>query len=142
MIEFALTGMILFGITLVVFNFGVYALAFLSVQNAARSAVLRNSSGIESATDQSSACETALQEMRSLPNIGTGFSSGCGSAPLVVSAHLCPPSGSCAGAAATADGAPAAAVRVTYTMPLLFLVPDSVPRVIQRTVRMKIRNIT
>ncbi len=141
MVEFAMTGALLFLFVLVVFDFGMYALAFLSVQNAARAAALRNSGGIESADDHKSACEIVIEEMRSLPNIGTRFSSDCTGAPLMVTAELCEGSASCGGASGTADGEPASAVRVTYTAPAMFL-SNGGPKVIAKTVRMKVRNVT
>ena len=140
--EFALIAPLLFPLILVVFDFGLYAYAFISVQNAARVAVLRNSGGIDSASDQAGACTMALEELRGMPNIGASFSSSCGGAPVSVTAVLlCPTTTQCSGASASIDSHPAAMVTVTYSVPDLFRFPLIAPQSITRSSQMRMRSL-
>jgi Flp pilus assembly protein TadG len=140
--EFALIAPLLFPLILVIFDFGLYAYAFISVQNAARVGVLRNSGGVESASDQSSACSMAIEELRGMPNIGSSFTSVCDHEPLSVKAVLlCPTPTNCSGAAATVDSQPAAQVTVTYKVPDLFRFPLISPQTITRSSQMRMRTL-
>ena len=140
--EFALIAPLLFPLILVIFDFGLYAYGFISVQNAARVAALRNSGGIDSASDQASACSMAIEELRGMPNIGTSFTSSCAGAPVSVTAVLlCPAITSCSGAAATIDKYPAVLVTVTYSVPDLFRFPLIAPRSITRSSQMRMRSL-
>jgi Flp pilus assembly protein TadG len=142
LVEFALIAPLLFPLILVIFDFGLYAFAFISVQNAARVGVLRNSGGVESATDQSSACSMAIEELRGMPNIGTTFSSTCSDAPLSVTAVLlCPTPTNCSGSFATVDSQPAAQVTVSYQVPDLFRFPLISPQTITRSSQMRMRTL-
>jgi Flp pilus assembly protein TadG len=139
LVEFALVAPVFVLMLLGTAQLGFYAYAFVSVENASRSAVLRNSSGSESAIDQETACAVVVEEMRGMPNLGASFSSPCTSAPLVVNSRLCSDAQPCSGGAISADGAPAAAVTVAYTMPTFL--PMGGPAVISRTVHMKLRSL-
>lgn len=140
--EFALIAPLLFPLFLVIFDFGLYAYAFISVQNAARVAVLRNSGGIDSASDQAGACALAIDELRGMPNIGSSFSSPCNAAPLTVTAvFLCPTTTNCSGSSASIDNEPAAMVSVTYSVPDLFRFPLVAPRSITRTSQTRMRSL-
>ncbi len=140
--EFALIAPLLFPLILVIFDFGLYAYAFISVQNAARVGALRNSGGVASANDQVSACSLATDELRGMPNIGALFSSSCSGAPLSVTAVLlCPTATNCSGASATVDNQPAAMVTVTYNVPDLFRFPLISPQTITRTSQMRMRSL-
>jgi Flp pilus assembly protein TadG len=140
-LEFALIAPLLFPMLLAAVDFGFYAYAFISVQNAVRVSALRNSSGPDSAADQASACALAIEELRGLPNIGASFQSSCGASPLIVYSVKCSSTQPCGGAVPSADGAPAASITVLYTMPAIFTIPFVGPGVIGRTSQMKIRNI-
>jgi Flp pilus assembly protein TadG len=140
--EFALIAPLLFPMFLVIFDFGLYAYAFISVQNAARVGALHNSGGVDSSGDQASACTMAIQELLGMPNIGSSFSSSCTSSPLTVTAvELCPSSANCSGSMASVDGAPAAMVTVTYNVPDLFRFPLLAPQAITRSSQMRIRSL-
>ena len=140
--EFALIAPLLFPLMLVVFDFGLYAYAFISVQNAARVAALRNSGGIDSAADQESACTMAIEELRGMPNVGASFTSTCGASPLSVTAVLlCPTTTNCSGSAASVDHQPAAMVSVTYSVPDLFRFPLIAPKSITRSSQMRMRSL-
>jgi Flp pilus assembly protein TadG len=141
-VEFALIAPLLFPLFLAIFDFGLYAYAFISVQNAARVGALRNSGGIDSATDQSAACSMALDELRGMPNIGSSFQSTCGGAPVSVSAVLlCPTTTDCSGSSASIDSHPAAKVTVSYSVPDLFRFPLIAPQTIARSSEMRLRSL-
>jgi Flp pilus assembly protein TadG len=141
LVEMALIAPLLFPLLLAAFDFGMYTYAFISVQNAVRVAALRNSGGPDSAADQGSACAMVIQELSGLPNIGSSFQSSCSASPLVVASASCSATTACSGAAMSADGSPASAVTVQYSMPGVFTIPIVGPSVITRTAQMKIRNM-
>lgn len=141
-VEFALIAPLLFPLLLVIFDFGLYAYAFISVENAARVGALRNSGGIDSAADQTGACAMAIEELRGMPNIGSSFTSSCGGSPISVSAVLlCPSSTKCSGSSASLDSYPAAMVTVSYTVPDLFRFPLIAPQTITRSAEMRMRSL-
>jgi Flp pilus assembly protein TadG len=141
LVEFALVFQLMLVLLLSSFNIGVYAYGLIAVQNAARTAALRNSGGAETAADQAGACAMAIRELRGLPNIGPAFAGSCSSGPLIVSSTGCDGTIACPSGTTSADGAPAAFVRVTYTLPQLFQFPAESAKTITRTSEMRIRSI-
>jgi Flp pilus assembly protein TadG len=140
LVEFALIAPLLLPIVLVIFDIGMYTYAFVSLQNAARAAAVRNSGGPDSAADQSAACALVIEELRGLPNIGSSFDTPCAASPLVVTSVLCDDTTACIGTATSADGQRAVSVTVTYTPPALFRLPFVGPNSITRNAQMKVRN--
>jgi Flp pilus assembly protein TadG len=140
-LEFGLIVPLLAPLLLVVFDFGMYAYAFISVENAARVVAARNSGGPDTAGDQATGCAMAIQEVQGMPNIGASFSTPCTASPLIVTSVLCSGTGACGSASATADGQPAVAVTVSYNMPPVFQFPILGPVTITRGVQMKIRSL-
>ncbi len=106
-VEFALVFQLVLIMLLSSFNIGVYAYGLIAVQNAARTAALRNSGGAGTAADQAGACAMAIRELRGLPNIGPAFSGNCSSEPLVVSSAACDGASACPSGSTSADGEPA-----------------------------------
>jgi Flp pilus assembly protein TadG len=94
------------------FDWGFYAYALISVQNAARVAVEYTSTSSTAATDSTTACSYVLSELKGEPNIGTTVTS-CGASPLIVTAT----------SVTGPDSAPAAQVQVTYTTLKLVPIP-------------------
>jgi len=92
-------------------DFGFYNYALISVQSAARVAVLHTSTNAATAADASGACTYALGELKSLPNVGGSLTS-C-SSPVAVTAS----------AVNGPDGANASQVTVTYTSLLMIPIP-------------------
>ena len=91
-----------------VLDFGFYAYAIISTQNAARVAALYTSANSLSVANQAVACTYALDEMSSLPNVRS--LSNCNSLPLIVTAT----------AVTGPDGRPASQVAITYqTLPMI-----------------------
>jgi Flp pilus assembly protein TadG len=109
---------------------GYYSYALISIESAARVAALYTSTSTTTAGDSANACIYALNELRTLPNVGSS-TSGCSGSPITVSAQL--QNGS--------DGNAASLVTVTYQS--LPLVP--IPGLLQgrftwtRTVKMRLR---
>lgn len=102
-VEVALMAPWIFLLFIGTLDFGFYAYSAISVENAARSAVLytssSNSMGV--ASDSAGACYYVLQELKNLPNVGN--LTACNATPLQVTA-----------AATTISGQPASQVTVTY----------------------------
>ncbi len=95
-----------------VFDFGYCSYALISVQNAARVAVLNTAQTSGSAGDGAAACGFVRQELGTMPN-AAAFSSDCSALPLIVSAAQ-------VAGVSSADGSPASQVSVTYqTIPLI-----------------------
>jgi Flp pilus assembly protein TadG len=110
------------------FDLGMYGYALISTENAARTAAVYTSASTVNADNSSKACQYALSEMNSLPNV-QGVSS-CDSYPLIVSAS----------AVTGADGAAASSVSVTYRTPQLIPIPGVMGRLtVTRIVQMRCR---
>jgi Flp pilus assembly protein TadG len=95
-----------------VLDYGFYAYALISTENAARVAAFHAASSQEFAADHAAACALALKELRALPNVGDNVNA-CGELPVVVTAQ----------SVTGPDGAPAARVSVTYESLQLFPIP-------------------
>jgi len=138
--EFAVVAPVLFPLLLALVNFGINACAFISVENAARVAAIRNSGGMESAADQNTACAMAIEELRGLPGIDSSFASSCTDAPVAVASTLCDSDTPCTPGAGSADGSSAVLVTVSYSMPDVFRLPLVGPSVITRSAQMRVRS--
>ena len=139
-IEFSLLLPWLFMLFTGVFDFGFYAYALISVQNATRVAVLHGAANSVIAGDQAGACRLAVEELRGLPNIGQSFTSSCDSDPLTVTAQYCDGTTACGGGATSADNGPAAFVTITYQMPAMFRTPIGGLSHVSRTAEMRLRD--
>lgn len=140
MVEFAVIAPMLALFLCGVLETAFYGVVFLSVENAARSAAMRNSFGTDSATDQTAACAIVTEELKSvLMTSGSMPADGCGAAPLVVTSVLCGNGVACTGAQMSVDGKPAVAVTVHFTIPSW--VPFHILTQVTRTAEMKIRGL-
>lgn len=111
-----------------VFDMGMYGYALISTQNAARVAVTYTSATTSRANDTAKACQYALSEMSSLPNV-RGLTS-CDAYPLIVSAS----------AVTGVDGSNASSVSVTYRSVQLIPLPYLMGRLtVTRTAQMRVR---
>jgi Flp pilus assembly protein TadG len=112
-----------------VFDFGFFAYAFISTENAARVAALYTSSGTDFAADSAGACGYVLDELRPMINVGSAVTSCSGSSPVGVTAS----------AFTDADGDLGTKVSVTYQTVQLFPIPGVAGKMsITRTVQMKV----
>jgi Flp pilus assembly protein TadG len=82
MLEMALLSPWVFFLFIGALDWGFYGYALISVQAAARSAVLYTSTNSATATNLDNACTIIRGELRGLPNIGTSVTD-CTSNPLV-----------------------------------------------------------
>ncbi len=112
------------------FDFGFYAYSLIAAQSAARVAALYCATSSATATDSSTACSYALDQLRNLPNVGNSMST-CNGSPLSVTASNW----------TGPDGNSGTSVLVTYTTPQLIPIPGvlSGQVTINRTVNMPLR---
>jgi Flp pilus assembly protein TadG len=131
MIEFALLMPWYLFLFVGAIDYGFFSFGLIATQNAARVAALYCAGSSTAASDQDTACQYSLDQLRTMPNIGTAVTT-CGAAPLVVTAAPVP----------GPDGQQAASVTVTYTTPQLIPIPGLLPGqlTISRTVKMRLRS--
>lgn len=113
------------------FDWGVYSYALISAECAAREAVMQTSSSSLAANDAATACALALDQFRSLPNVGTSVTTCEPGGPVEVSAD----------AVTGPDGAAASRVSVTYRTISLPPIPGLLQgqTIIRRTLQMRVR---
>lgn len=128
-IELVLISPWIFFLFIGALDWGFYASALISVQAAARSAALYTSTGATAAGDTATACTIVLNEIRKLPNIGTGTTT-CGTNPVVTATSLNGP-----------DGVAATKVSVQYQSITLIPLPGMLVRqfTVTRNVTMRVR---
>lgn len=90
------------------FDLGVYNYALIGVQNAARIAAMYCAASSTTCPTNTTACQYALDQLRDLPNVGSGVTT-CGTTVTTSVSYVSGP-----------DGANAAQVTVGYTTPPLF----------------------
>lgn len=129
MIEVALMAPWIFFLFVGVLDFGFYAYAFISTENAARAAALLTSKSEIAAIDQTDACAIVLNEM-AWAAYGRVVSPTCSAAPLVVNATL----------VNGPDSTPAAQIEVQYTTIPMIPIPGAMASffVVDRKWQMKI----
>jgi Flp pilus assembly protein TadG len=117
-------------------DWGFFAYSLIASQAAARVAALYTSTSSATATDTTTVCTYALEQLRRMPNVASLSSCGSGttvspSAPVAITAT----------SITGTDGLPAAQVSITYMTPALIPVMGSIPRqlTITRTIQMRIR---
>jgi len=128
MLELALIGPWIFLLFIGALDWGFYAYGLISMQAAARSAVLYTRTSTTTATQVDVACDIVRKEMKSLPNVNS--LTGCDSLPLIVTATR----------VTGPDSADAARVTVTYRTPSLIPLPGLLAKqfTITRIVTMRI----
>ena len=129
-VEVSLLAPWIFFLFVGVLDYGFYAYALISTENAARAAVMYTASDTSTADDAAGACPYVLGELRELPNVKNAVTS-CTASPVQVTAQLIDPG---------ADGLPASRVTVTYDTIQLIPVPGLASRLsITRTVEMRVK---
>ncbi|MBI4908522.1 MAG: pilus assembly protein [Acidobacteria bacterium] len=114
----------IFLLFIAVLDFGFYAYALISVENAARVGALYASSSLGAGSDGAGVCFHVVQEMRMLPNVGGStacscLGGSCTAGPVQITATALS-GGSCVEATA---GATCARVAVQYQTMQLFPLP-------------------
>lgn len=119
-------------------DWGFYAYALISTEAAARVACLYASTSTTTASDGTTVCTYALEQLRKMPNVGTALTS-CGSGTAVSSTA---PVGISVSTVLGPDSQNAAQVSVTYFTPVFLPMTGSLPRqvTITRTVQMRMRS--
>ncbi len=118
------------------FDWGYYAHALISTENAARVAGTYASTAKSTATDSTNVCLFALEELRIVPNIGSATT--CNGSPVSVTTALLDSTTT----PASADGQSAAQVSVMYTTLQLIPIPGLLQKqaTFNRIVQMRLRN--
>lgn len=132
-IEFLLLFPLLFFLFIGAFDMGFLCYALIATENAARVAALYTSSASTSAADTSGACAYVKKELSAMPN-SSQFPSGCGAAPLQVTATAITNG---------PDGQPASSVTVSYQtiqLPATPIAGFTKLLTITRTVKMRVRS--
>ena len=128
--EVALMAPWIFFLFVGVLDFGFYAYAIISTENAARAAVLHTSLSKAAASDpDGSGCRIVISEMKWTPNVRNAVIN-CGSSPLQASFSQI----------LGADGNDAASVTVTYTTVPMIPIPGVLTSqlVINRSVQARV----
>jgi Flp pilus assembly protein TadG len=118
------------------FDWGYYAHALISTENAARVAGTYAATAKSTAIDATNVCLFALEELRIVPNIGS--TTTCNGSPVSITTALLDSTTT----PASADGQSAAQVSVTYTTLQLIPIPGLLQSqaTFNRTVQMRLRN--
>jgi Flp pilus assembly protein TadG len=121
------------------FDWGYYAHALISTENAARVAGQYASNTSVTATDTAGVCLFALEELRIVPNITSTTTCGTTGSPVTITADLIGPGQT---NTASADGQLAALVSVKYTTLQLIPIPALLTNqaTFYRSVQMRLRN--
>ena len=119
------------------FDYGFFSYSLISVQSAASVGATYASFGTTTAADSSTACVYVLDQLRNLPNVGSGLTT-CGTAGTVTDSA---PVSVLATSVTGPDGNPAAQVAIVYLTPQLIAIPGLLPGrlTINRTVKMRLR---
>ena len=122
-------------------DWGFYAYALIATEAAARVACLYTSTSASTATDSSTACTYALEQLRRMPNVGTSMST-CGTGTTVTSSAPVAVSATSVTGGSSADGNNAAQVQVTYLTPVYIPMLAQLPKqlTITRTIQMRLRS--
>jgi Flp pilus assembly protein TadG len=112
------------------FDFGFYSYSLIASESAARVAAMYCATNSTTATDSTTACSYALDQLRNLPNIGYSQTT-CTGSPITVTASTW----------TGPDSNSGTSVLVTYTTPQLIPIPGILPGqlTINRTVKMALR---
>jgi Flp pilus assembly protein TadG len=128
-IEFAILAPWYLFLAVGAFDMGIYNYSLIGVQNAARTVAQYCSlSSTTCPSTSTTPCLYALDQLRDLPNVGSGVTAPCTSPVTVAVTYVTGP-----------DGNPAAQVTVSYTSPNLIPLPSSIPAqyTASRTVTMR-----
>jgi hypothetical protein len=134
MIEFALILPWYIFLFVGAFDYGFFSYGLIATQTAARVSAMYCSASSSRAYNCSNACGYALDQLRNMPNVGSGMTT-CTGAPVAVSTSLIT-------GADSPDGNNAASVTVTYTTPQLIPIPGLLPGQITITRTAKMNALT
>jgi Flp pilus assembly protein TadG len=119
------------------YDYGFFCYSLIATQTAASAGATYCSTSSTTATDSTTACAYALNQLINLPNVGSGLTT-CGTTSVTSSAPVAVQATSVTGP----DGFTASQVAVIYLTPQLIPIPGILPGqlTIHRTVKMRLRN--
>lgn len=136
-IEVSLMAPWIFFLFMGIMDFGYYAYSAISVENAARAAVIQTAIDATTATNSTMACNYALVELKGLSNANS--LTGCATSAGSVSASQ--PIAVVATQVNGVDGTLASQVAVTYQTMQMFPIPGVMGQMtITRTAQMRLRD--
>lgn len=137
-IEFSFLAAWLLFLFIGALDWGFYSYSLISTQAAARIGALYASTSPSTVLDTAGVCVYALDQLRKMPNVGSGVVS-CGSGSSVSTSA---PVSVSVTAVSGVDGKPAAQVSVTYLTPLLIPLMKLLPAqvTITRTTQMRMQS--
>ena len=120
------------------FDYGFFSYSLIAVQTAATVGATYTATSTATVADVTTACSYALEQLRNLPNVGSGLTT-CGTGATVTSSA---PVAVTAVAVTGPDGDPASSVTIVYLTPQLIPIPGLLPGqlTINRTVKMRLRS--
>ena len=120
------------------FDYGFFNYSLIAVQTAATVGATYTATSTATVADATTACSYALEQLRNMPNVGSGLTT-CGTGPTVTSSA---PVAVTAVAVTGPDGDPASSVTIVYLTPQLIPIPGLLPGqlTINRTVKMRLRS--
>ena len=135
-IEFCLFTPWLIYMFIAAVDWGFYSYSLISTQAAARIGAVYAASSSSAASDTTTICTYALEQLRKMPNVGIGITSCASGSSISPGA----PIGIAVSSVTGTDGSPAAQVSVTYQTPALVPVMTLLPKqaTITRTMQMRI----
>jgi Flp pilus assembly protein TadG len=137
-IEFSLMAPWLIFLFIGALDWGFYAYSLIATEAAARVGALYASTSSTTATDSTTVCTYALQQLLKMPNVGSSVTT-CASGSSVTSSQ---PVGVSATAVTGPDSNNAAQVSVTYQTPIFMPLLGTLPKqlTITRTIVMRLRS--
>lgn len=120
------------------FDYGFFSYSLIATQTAASVGATYCAGSSGTVADATTACGYALDQLRNLPNVGSGLTT-CGSGTSVTSLA---PVAVTAASITGPDGNAASSVTVVYLTPQLIPIPGLLPGqlTINRTVKMRVRS--
>ena len=120
------------------FDFGFFSHSLIATQTAASVGATYCATSSTTVTDSTTACGYTLDQLRNLPNVGSGLTT-CGTGTTVTATA---PVAVSASSVSGPDGNTAASVTVVYLTPQLVPIPGVLPGslTITRTVKMRLRS--
>ena len=123
------------------YDYGFFAYSLIATQTAASVGATYCAANSTTATDATTACSYALDQLRDLPNVGSGLTT-CGTGTTVTTSAPVAVTASSVTGASSPDGNAATSVTVVYLTPQLIPIPSILPAnlTITRTVKMRLRS--
>jgi len=122
------------------YDYGFFSYSLIATQTAASVGASYCATSSSTVTDATTACGYALDQLRNLPNVGSGLTT-CGTGSTVTASAPVAVTATSVSGTNSPDGLAATAVTVKYLTPQLVPIPGLLPGTltITRTVKMRVR---